>query len=110
MWATNTDRGTLLRIPIVPGGTAGPIQTVASGLSGIDDFTFTRHDDILAALNTPSQLALIQPDGTQTIVLTSANGLSNPTAVAVAGSTIYVSSAAYITKNDPNLLLARLSG
>jgi hypothetical protein len=110
VWATNTDRGTLLRIPIGPHGTAGPIQTVATGLAGIDDFTFTRDGDILAALNTPSELALIQPDGTQTIMLTPADGLSNPTSVAVAGDTVYVPSAAYITQNDPNLLLARLNG
>jgi hypothetical protein len=110
VWVTNSDRGTLLRIPIGPDGAAGPIQAVATGLAGIDDFTFTRNGDVLAALNTPSELAIIQPDGTQTIVLTSADGLSNPTSVAVAGNTVYVPSAAYITQNDPNLLLARLSG
>jgi sugar lactone lactonase YvrE len=110
VWVTNTDRGTVLRIPIGPDGVAGPIQTVATGLAGIDDFAFTRQGDIIAALNTPSELAVIQPDGTQTIVLTSADGLSNPTSVAVAGSTIYVPSAAYITQDNPNLLLARLSG
>ena len=109
VWVTNTDQGTLLRIPIGPGGAAGPIQTVATGLPGVDDFTFARNGDILAALNTPSELAVIQPDGTQTIVLTSADGLSNPTAVAVAGNTIYITSAAYITQNDPNLILARLT-
>jgi DNA-binding beta-propeller fold protein YncE len=109
VWVTNTDQGTLLRIPIGPGGAAGPIHTVATGLAGVDDFTFARNGDILAALNTPSELAVIQPDGTQTIVLTSADGLSNPTAVAEAGNTIYITSAAYITQNDPNLLLARLT-
>jgi hypothetical protein len=110
VWSTNTDRGTLLRIPIGPNGAAGLIQTVATGLPGIDDFTFTRHGEILAALNTPSELAIIAPDGTHAIALTSADGLSNPTSVAVAGDTVYIPSAAYITKNDPNLLLARLSG
>ena len=109
VWVTNTDRGTLLRIPVTPDGAAGPIQTVATGLAGIDDLAFTGQDSILAALNTPSELALIRPDGTHAIVLTAADGLSNPTSVAVAGRTIYVPSAAYITRTDPNLLLARLT-
>jgi hypothetical protein len=106
---TNTDRGTLLRIPIGPGGAAGPIQTIATGLTGIDDLAFADDDTILAALNTVSELALIRLDGTSSIVLTSADGLSNPTSVAVAGHTVYVPSAAYITRNDPNLLLAHLT-
>jgi DNA-binding beta-propeller fold protein YncE len=109
VWVTNTDHGTLLRIPFGPGGAAGPIQTVATGLAGVDDFAFTRQGNILAALNTSSELAVIHPDGTQTIVLTSAEGLSNPTSAAVAGNTVYITSAAYITKNDPNLLLAHLT-
>lgn len=113
VWVTNTDQGTLLRIPIGPGGAAGPIQTIATGLTGIDDLAFAGNDTILAALNTVSELALIRLDdngtSTITIVLTSADGLSNPTSVAVAGQTVYVPSAAYITRSDPNLLLAHLT-
>jgi hypothetical protein len=109
VWVTNTDHGTLLRIPIGPGGAAGPIQTVATGLPGADDFAFTGQGDILAALDAPSELAVIYPNGTHTIALTSANGLSNPTSVAVAGNTVYIPSAAYTTQNDPNLLLAQLN-
>jgi hypothetical protein len=41
-------------------------------------------------------------------VLTSTDGLSNPTSVAVRGSTAYVTSGAYFTHADPNLLLAKL--
>jgi hypothetical protein len=109
VWASNTDRGTLLRIPIGRGGAAGPIATIATGLTGIDDLAFAGNGTILAALNTVSELALIRLDGTATIVLTSADGLSNPTSVAVAGGQVYVPSAAYITRNDPNLLVAHLA-
>lgn len=109
VWVTNTDHGTLLRIPFGPGGAAGPIQAVATGLAGIDDFVFTGQGEILAALDAPSELAVIHRDGSHTIVLTSVDGLSNPTSVAVAGNTVYVPSAAYTTHNDPNLLLAPLS-
>lgn len=109
VWASNTDQATLLRIPILPDGTAGPVRTVASGLTGIDDFTFTPGGTVAAALNTVSELALVHPDGTDTIALTAADGLSNPTAVAVRGDTVYVTSAAYITGTDPNLLTAFLT-
>jgi hypothetical protein len=109
VWVTNTDRGTLLRIPIGPGGAAGPIQTVATGLTGADDLAFAGHGAILVALNTVSELAIVWPGGAHTIALTSADGLSNPTSVAVAGHTIYIPSAAYLTGRDPNLLLARLT-
>lgn len=110
VWVTNIDRGTLLRIPPGPDGRAGTIETRATGLTMIDDFAFIGDGDtLLAALNGPSQLALVKADGTHTIVLTAADGLSNPTSVAVRGTTIYVPSAAYVTQKDPNLLLAQLS-
>lgn len=110
IWASNSDRGTLLRIPLRRDGSAGAVQTRAVGLATIDDFAFPgRGDTVLAALIRANQVALVSPNGTHRIVLTAANGLSNPTSVAVRGTTIYVPSAAYFTQKDPNLLLARLS-
>ena len=110
VWATNLDQGTVLRIPILPGGHAGAARIRATGLSGIDDFAFTGHgDQILAALNGPSQVALVQPDGSHSTVLTAADGLQNPTSVALRGDTVYVASAAYLTAKDPNLLRAHLN-
>lgn len=106
VWVSNTDNGTLLRIPIQRDGSAGAVQTRATGLAGIDDFTFDGRD-VLAAINSASQLAVIHPDGTHTIALTAANGLSNPTSIAVRGKSVYVASAAYRTQNDPNLLITR---
>ncbi|WIY00831.1 hypothetical protein QRX60_43390 [Amycolatopsis mongoliensis] len=109
VWVTNLDRGTVLRIPIRRDGSAGAVRTVATGLTGVDDFAFTgRGDELLAALNGPSEVALVRPDGSHTIVLTPADGLQNPTSVAVRGSTVYVFSAAYVTARDPNLVVAHL--
>ncbi|WP_199790257.1 hypothetical protein [Streptomyces canus] len=53
VWVSNTDRGMVLRIPVRRNGSAGPIETRATGLGGIDDFAFTsRHGDtVLAAVN-----------------------------------------------------------
>ncbi|WP_138733743.1 hypothetical protein [Modestobacter excelsi] len=105
----NTDRATLLRIPITSQGDAGPISTVASGLTGVDDFAFTGEGNtVLATLNVPNEVALVRADGTHAIVLTGEDGLQNPTSVAVRHSRVLVTSAAYFTRADPNLLRAHL--
>ncbi|MET9434743.1 hypothetical protein [Streptomyces sp. NPDC006551] len=123
VWVSNTDRRTLLRIPVRPDKSAGPIKTRATGLDWIDDFAFTgRGDTVLAALIQDNEVALVRPDGTHEVVLTERDGLSNPTSVAVRDKhdghgkdgkhdkTVYVPSASYFeTVKDPNLLLARLS-
>jgi hypothetical protein len=111
VWVSNTQLGTLLRIPIRRDDSAGPIETIASGLAGIDDFAFTcpgQSASVLAAINLFSTVVLIRPDGSEQTVLTAADGLSNPSSVAIRGSTVYVLSAAYLTHNDPNVLLASL--
>jgi sugar lactone lactonase YvrE len=109
VWVSNTGAGTLMRIPVGRHGTAGAVTTVAQGLTSIDDFTFTGNGDtVLAALNFVSEVAIVYPNGSNHIVLTSTDGLSNPTSIAVRGSTVYVASAAYATRVDPNLLLAKL--
>lgn len=110
VWATNLDKGTVLRIPVQRDGRAGRVRTEATGLPGIDDFAFTgRGDQLLAALNGSSQVALVQPDGRHSIVLSDADGLQNPTSIALRGTSVYVMSAAYLTAKDPNMLLARLT-
>jgi predicted secreted protein len=109
VWVSNTSKGTLLRIPVSAHGTAGAVMTVAQGLTAIDDFAFIgQGDTVVAAQNFANTVSLVHADGTHQTVLTATDGLSNPTSVAVHGSTVYVASAAYFTRNDPNLLLARL--
>jgi sugar lactone lactonase YvrE len=109
VWVSNTGAGTLLRIPITRHGTAGTVTTVAQGLTFIDDFTFTGFGDtVLAAGNGVNQVYIVFPNGTHHTVLTAADGLTSPTSIAVRGSTVYVASAAYANRIDPNLLLAKL--
>lgn len=109
LWVTNLDKGTLVRIPIRSGNRAGTPQVKASGLVGIDDFTFTgRGDEVLAALNGPNKVVRVQSDGTSTTVLDAGDGLQNPTSVALRGDDVYVLSAAYTTATDPNLLRGHL--
>lgn len=106
VWVTNLGEGTLIRIPLDAHGTA---RVVASGLGPVDDFTFTGADNtILAAVNPANQVLRIRPDGTHEVLLSAADGLQNPTAVAVRGRQVYVTDSAYFTGTDPNLLVARL--
>jgi hypothetical protein len=108
VWATNADKGTVLRIPITARGEAGPVQARATGLPSVDDFAFTGHGDTLLAARNDDEVDLVRPDGTHTTVLTASDGLRTPTSVAVHGSGVYVPSAAYLTDEDPNLLTAHL--
>ncbi|WP_380282960.1 hypothetical protein [Kitasatospora purpeofusca] len=109
VWVSNLDNGTLLRIPIRPDGGAGRARVAATGLTGIDDFAFTgRGGQVLAALNGSNQIALVAEDGTHSIVLDGSDGLQNPTSVAVRGDRVWIADAAYVTRQDPNLLTARL--
>ncbi|MET8029517.1 SMP-30/gluconolactonase/LRE family protein [Streptomyces avermitilis] len=108
VWVTNFDRGTVLRVPVLRDGRAGQAQTRADGMPGIDDFAFTgRGDQLLAALDGANEVALVQGDGSHSTVLSSADGLQNPTSIALRGDTVYVLSAAWNTAHDPNLMLAR---
>ncbi|MFH9552883.1 hypothetical protein [Streptomyces sp. NPDC017435] len=107
VWATNLDKGTVLRIPVLGSGRAGHIQTRATGLPGIDDIAFTGHgNQLLAALDGPNEVALVEPDGSRSTVLTAADGLQNPTSIALRGHTVYVLNAGWLTGKDPNLVLA----
>ncbi|MGA6159677.1 hypothetical protein ACPEIC_40800 [Stenotrophomonas sp. NPDC087984] len=109
VWVSNLDQGALLRVPVRHDGTPGAVRTVATGLTGIDDFAFTGHDDqLLAALNAGSEVALVSGNGGHTVVLDHTDGLQNPTSVAVRGGTVYVADAAYLTQQDPNLPTTRL--
>ncbi|WRZ88459.1 hypothetical protein OHB54_04960 [Streptomyces sp. NBC_01007] len=67
----------------------------------------TGHGDQL--LDGPSEVALVQPDGSHSTVLNPADGPQNPTSIALRGDTVYVLSAGWITAKDPNLILAHLN-
>ncbi|MGW1168992.1 hypothetical protein [Streptomyces sp. NPDC002550] len=105
VWVSNLDKGTVLRIPLTCHGGAGPVETRATTLVDIDDFDFTGvGDTLLAAINKDNVVALVRPDGSHSIVLTAADGLENPTSLAVRGRTAYIASGAYFTNSDPNVL------
>ncbi|GAB6902543.1 hypothetical protein [Kineosporia succinea] len=107
LYVSNLDRGTVLSSPLRGRG-AGTFTTEARDLQGIDDFAFTgKGEQLIASLVTENKVVLVDGPATTTI-LTGDDGLSNPSAVAVRGDTVYVTNAAYTTQKDPNLLVAHL--
>ncbi len=110
LWASNTDAGTIVKIPIESGGNAGPVSVFASGLATIDDFNFVGNgNEIAAALNRDNEVALVQANGSHSIVLDASDGLEGPSSIVVRSSTMYVASAGYFTGQNPNILAVHLS-
>jgi streptogramin lyase len=101
VWVSNLDRGTLVRFPLA----GGPGRVVTTGLGPVDDFAF-HGDTVVAAINQENRVVTVGRDGVRTILSTS-DGLANPTSVAVRGGTVYVTDGAYFG-GSPNLLRTRL--
>jgi sugar lactone lactonase YvrE len=97
VWVSNLDRGTLARFPL----TGAPGRVVATGLGPVDDFAF-HGSTVVAAVNQENRVVTVDRDGTRTILSTS-DGLANPTSVALRGDTLYVADSAYFG-GSPNLL------
>lgn len=110
VWAGNLDQGLIARIPLRDDGSAGPVQPVVTGLNGgLDDFAVTgRGNTIVATLNMANEVIQVKPGHRPRVLLTTADGLSTPTSVRVHHGIMYITSAAYFTGTDPNLLLAPL--
>jgi hypothetical protein len=109
VWVSNIGAGTLIRVPVRRDGTSGAARVVASGLGPVDDFAFTGGGrTVLAAVNQENKVVMIDGSGRAEDVLTSADGLDNPTSVAVRGRRVYVTDGAYFGGGDPNLLIASL--
>ena len=104
VWVSNTAQGTLMSIPV----NEDAIVTRATGVTAIDDFAFATNGDVVAAQDYVSEVSILYQDGSHVMVLTSSDGLSNPTSIAISGSTVYIASAAYFTLVDPNLMIAHL--
>jgi hypothetical protein len=111
VWASNTDKGTLLRIPVTGTGAPGPVQFAASGLPGIDDFKFlsSRSDIAFVALNSQEELAVVYPGGRSRVVLTSADGLASPSDTFISGTRLYITDGGDVAPHDSKLQEARIN-
>ena len=110
LYVSNTSLGTLIRIPVLKDGKAGVAKVVAKGLTSIDDFAFIPGtNNLIAALNFANEVAYVQANGAHSIILTAADGLENPSAVAISGSTVYITNADYYTLAGPSVMEAPLN-
>ena len=110
LYVSNTSLGTLIRIPVLKNGTAGTPSVVAKGLPSIDDFAFIPGtNNVIAALNAANEVAYVEANGSHTIILTSTDGLQNPSAVAISSSTVYITNADYYTLQGPSVMEAPLT-
>ncbi|MEU7783019.1 hypothetical protein [Amycolatopsis sp. NPDC049159] len=100
VWVSNLDRGTLVRFPL----NGAPGRVAVTGLGPVDDFAF-RGATVVAAINQENRVVVAGRDGVRTILSTS-DGLANPTAIAVRGGELYVTDSAYFG-GTPNLLRVR---
>lgn len=107
VWVSNIGAGTLIRIPGRSGRHVRHPRVVARDLGPIDDFAFAGRT-VLAAINQENKVVRVDPQGRVAEVLTSADGLDNPTSVAVRGRTVYVTSGTYFAGDDPNVLITSL--
>ncbi|MFJ8937332.1 hypothetical protein ACIRL0_16750 [Streptomyces sp. NPDC102365] len=110
VWASNSDHGTVVRIPVAKNGRSGRAEVRATQLEGIDDFDFTgRGSEILAALNQASKLVRVGADGAHETLLDAKDGMQGTTAVVVRGHRAFVTNGANLAGNDPTLMLAELN-
>ena len=110
VWVSNTDKGTLLRIPVTPAGAPGPVQVAASGLPSIDDFKFlsARSGIVFAALNGQDEVAVVYPDGRSRVALTAADGLAFPSDTYISGNRLYIADSGRLAPHDSKLQEARI--
>lgn len=97
VWVSNLDRGTLVRFPL----TGAPGRVAVTGLGPVDDFAF-HGGTVVVAVNQDDRVVTVDRGGVRTILSTS-DGLANPTSVALRGDTLYVADSAYFG-GSPNLL------
>jgi len=92
VYAANTDRGLLVRIPVLEDGSAGAGEVVAGdntndcepdALWGMDGIAFDVDGSVYALLVMQNQLVRIDPnDGSFELLLTQEDGLYNPASIA----------------------------
>jgi hypothetical protein len=94
LYATNTARKLLLRIPIVDGWPARP-EVIRTGLA-FDDFIVSRNGTVTAAVNISDEVVRFTGGGPVTVIADRAQGVENPSAVAFGpGRRLFITSAAY---------------
>lgn len=102
-YVANSERGTIVAIPLMPDGSPGTPSVVAAGIRGLDGVAFDADGDLWAARVanglTPRLGQIIRIDvstGTYKVIATDNNGLANPASIAF-GTTAPYDTSVYTT-------------
>jgi sugar lactone lactonase YvrE len=110
LFVTNSDRATIVRIPIAPDGTAGAPRVFAGSscaeLGGADGLAVAPDGDLIVADNHLNKLVRVDGEGHVTI-LASGDPLDFPTSLAFSGGALYISNFAFLDARNPALLRIR---
>jgi len=99
VYVANSSQALIVAIGLNPDGTAGAIRIHAAGVP-CDDFAFDLRGNLYATTNPFNTVLRVAPDGSMTTLLTAADGLDGPTAVAFGRAeadnfNLYICNAAY---------------
>src|SRR5436190_189775 len=85
---SNTEGAKLVRVVVLPDGSAGAASVVAQGaaLFGADGVALDVFGHVFVAVNSQNTLLRVAPDGSITTLATAADGLDNPASLAFATS------------------------
>jgi len=110
VYVTNTDKGTLVRIPIQPDGAAGTAALAAGPscdeLNGADGLAIAPDGSFVVAVNHQDKLVRIDRKGAITTIAAGAP-LDFPSSLAFDGGTLYVENFAFLDQKAPGLLEVR---
>jgi sugar lactone lactonase YvrE len=109
-YVTNTDKATVLRIPVQADGTAGA-PTVFAGpdcaqLSGADGLAVAPDGDLIVASNHLNQLTRVEGNGRVSPLLTGAP-LDFPSSLVFSDGALYINNFAFLDTQNPGLLRLR---
>ncbi len=113
LYAANTDKGTIVKVPLRPDGSPGDPLVIAEGLNGPDDVTVDTFGIVYVITAYGGQLVRVRPWGTPEIVLDLvAAGVSYPTSLDF-GKPAREMTTAYITNffpqpGEPNVVKVNL--
>lgn len=98
LYVSNPSQGTIVAIRVTPGGSADGSRIHATGVF-CDDFAFDVHGNLYCGTDPFHTVVRIAPDGPVETVLTAADGLDGPTAIAFGhrseGFDLYITNAAF---------------
>src|SRR5262249_42946890 len=99
IYVANSSQALIVAIGLNPDGAAGAIRVHATGVP-CDDFAFDLQGNLYATTDPFNSVVRVAPDGSLTTLLTAADGLDGPTAVAFGRAdgdnfNLYICNAAY---------------